>query len=232
MIPWLDTPVRFPPANTALDEPNGLLAAGGDLSVATLLNAYQQGIFPWYEPPDPILWWTPNPRTVLFPEQLHISRSLAKTLRNNPFVITCDQAFTQVMQHCAAPRDYTDNTWISSDMVQAYTRLHQQGSAHSVEAWQNDKLVGGLYGVAIGQVFFGESMFSLVSNASKVAFVHLVQSLQQSGFQIIDCQVASKHLHSLGAIEIDREQFLKILAQATRLPPLSSPWEQLNEPRQ
>lgn len=232
MIPWLDTPVEFPPVEEALQEPNGLLAAGGDLSPHTLLAAYQHGIFPWYQSPDPILWWAPNPRCVVFPERLHVSRSMARLLRKNPWQIRCNTAFSTVMRACAMPRDYTDDTWINENLIAAYTALHHAGYAHSVEVWQHDKLVGGLYGVALGRVFFGESMFSLLSNTSKYAFIHLVRTLQQAEFALIDCQVASNHLHSLGAENISGEQFQQILQQNIPQTPLFSPWEALNhEPR-
>lgn len=230
MIPWLaPETLYFPPVETALEEPNGLLAAGGDLSSARLIAAYSQGIFPWYNENAPILWWSPSPRCVLFPDELHISKSLAKCLRQQHFTVTADQAFADVMRGCAGPRNYTDETWITSAMFQAYCRLHEQGIAHSVEAWQDGKLVGGLYGIALGYVFFGESMFSLASNASKVAFVHLVKALQQAGFTLIDCQVSSSHLQSLGAREISRNDFQAKLKNATKITPLASPWHIINQ---
>lgn len=230
MIRWLDPDhVYFPPVTKALKEPNGLLAAGGNLTVPTLLTAYRNGIFPWYEPPDPILWWSPDPRAVLFPEQLHISHSMQKLLRKAPFTLSCDQAFTDVMHGCAAPRNYTQHTWISNDMIDAYTALHQAGYAHSVEVWQGQQLVGGLYGVAIGCAFFGESMFSKTDNASKFGFIALVQVLQQAGFQLIDCQLASQHLHSLGATNISRADFQLSLHQAVQCQPVFSPWDRLNQ---
>lgn len=232
MIPWLDSPVEFPPINKALQEPNGLLAAGGDLSAETLLTAYHHGIFPWYQSPDPILWWAPNPRFVVFPERVHISSSMKKLLRKNPWQIRCDTAFSAVMRACAMPRDYTDDTWINEELIAGYTALHRKGYAHSVEVWQEDKLIGGLYGVALGRVFFGESMFSLLSNSSKYAFIHLAHTLNRAGFALIDCQVASNHLHSLGAENISGEKFQQLLQQNTQLAPLFSPWDVLNdEPR-
>lgn len=208
---WLETngENQFPDVSLALQEPDGLLAVGGDLCVPRLLNAYRHGIFPWYSDGQPILWWSPDPRSVLFPEHLHISRSLNKTLRKNQFEITLDQAFSEVVQTCAIERK--DGTWITSDMVKAYVALYEHGAAHSVECWQKDKLVGGLYGVALGQVFFGESMFSHMRDASKVAFVHLVQQLQQWNYAFIDCQVKSPHLDSLGAQLIPRDQFISLL---------------------
>lgn len=212
-LPWLsDHSVQFPPVESALEEPDGLLAVGGDLSPARLLAAYQLGIFPWYEDPQPILWWSPNPRAVIQPDKLHISRSLHKTLKKSPFAITFDQAFERVIEHCAELDDKRDGTWIGDDMMDAYTALHQKGWAHSVEAWQGEELVGGLYGIGIGRVFFGESMFSRVSNASKIAFVHLAGQLSQWGFKLIDCQVHSPHIASLGAEMMDRALFTAILA--------------------
>jgi leucyl/phenylalanyl-tRNA--protein transferase len=203
----------FPTVESALIDPDGLLAMGGCLSSSRLINAYQLGIFPWYNPGEPILWWSPNPRLVLFPENLKISRSLAKTIRRDRFKITFDTAFAQVMQYCAAPRSEEMGTWISEEIFHAYTTLHSQGVAHSVEAWLGEELVGGLYGVAMGQVFFGESMFHRESNASKVAFCHLVKQLSEWGYQLIDCQVHTQHLSSLGAEEINRQDFSSLLKQ-------------------
>ena len=203
----------FPPSCEALEDPNGLLAVGGGLSSQRLISAYRRGIFPWYETPQPILWWTPEPRSVLFPSELHISHSLRKTLKKNRFHLDVDQRFAQVMYACATTRRDGVGTWIDEDMIAAYGRLHQQGLAHSVEILDEDgTLVGGLYGVSLGRVFFGESMFSLVSNASKVAFVALVDILLRAGFYLIDCQLESSHLTSLGARSIKRcdfEQYLK-----------------------
>ncbi len=216
---------KFPSVSNALIVPNGLLAVGGCLSPTRLLTAYRAGIFPWFNPGEPILWWSPNPRLVLFPERLHISRSLAKQLRNNGLTITFDQCFERVMQACAAPRRDSSGTWISKEMINAYLRLHQQGMAHSIEAWQGQQLVGGLYGVAIGQIFFGESMFHTVTNASKIVLAHLAQHLQDSNFQLIDCQVRTAHLSSLGAQEIDRKQFVAILKQYCDLPPHPNAWQ-------
>lgn len=213
MIRWLDTtdgPAAFPDPRTALAEPPGLLVAGGDLSVETLLTAYSNGIFPWYEEGQPILWWCPDPRAVLFPDELKISRSLRRSVRRGEFHASCDQAFSDVVEGCTR-RDQGDGTWITNDMSRAYRRLHLLGHAHSIEVWQQDKLVGGLYGIAIGRVFFGESMFSSVSNASKVALVHLVYILKSRGISLIDCQIPSAHLASLGSREISRERFLSDL---------------------
>jgi len=213
---WMDPNdphAPFPPLEVALTEPDGLLALGGDLSVARLLNAYQHGIFPWYSDGQPIMWWSPDPRTVLLPDELKISRSLAKTLRKKPYTITLNNAFADVIEACAAPRNDDEGTWITSEMQQAYCELHHVGHAHSVEAWQGKQLVGGLYGIAIGQVFFGESMFAGANDASKAAFVHLVQHLKQAGFRMIDCQVDSAHLKSLGATQISRALFAEKLSQ-------------------
>lgn len=215
----------FPAIETALTEPDGLLAVGGCLSSQRIINAYQQGIFPWYSPGEPILWWSPNPRLVLFPEQLKISRSLRKTIRKNCFKLTYDYAFPQVMQLCAAPREHQPGTWITEEIYIAYNQLHQQGIAHSFEAWFDDELVGGLYGIAIGQVFFGESMFHKKTDASKVAFCCLVQQLSLWGYQLIDCQVHTGHLTSLGAKEIERADFARLLQQYCPLQPATSAWE-------
>lgn len=202
----------FPPVENALTEPNGLLAVGGDLSPHRLVEAYCKGIFPWFNEDEPIYWWSPDPRMVLFPAELKISRSLRKTLKKDHYQIRVDTQFEQVMQACAAPRQGQAGTWIHPQMVAAYTQLHELGLAHSVETWIDDKLVGGLYGVALGKVFFGESMFSRVTDASKIAFVHLVKQLQCWEFGLIDCQVRTQHLSSLGAREISRSDFGQALA--------------------
>ena len=203
---------NFPPISKALTEPDGLLAVGGCLSAPRLLNAYRQGIFPWYNEGDPILWWSPNQRLVLFPAQLQVSRSLAKRLRQELYTITFDKAFDRVMTSCALPRRGQQGTWIDSQMHAAYNELHRLGYAHSVEAWAGSALVGGLYGIAIGQVFFGESMFHTQTDASKVAFVTLVNHLKLWHYALIDCQVHSQHLVSLGAQTIERCQFAELLA--------------------
>lgn len=211
----------FPDPATALDYPDGLLAAGGNLSVDTLLKAYRQGIFPWYEQGQPILWWSPNPRAVIFPEQIHISKSLAKTLRRGGYRVTTDQAFADVIKACAEPRpEHLDrpgenHTWISTEMIAAYIRLFEAGHAHSVEYWLDDQLCGGLYGLAIGNVFCGESMFSRASNASKIAFSHLAKGLEEAGFVLIDCQIENEHLNSLGAQNMAREDFIATLNAAS-----------------
>jgi len=228
-IPWLSpTHHEFPDPAFALDDPNGLLAVGGDLSPDRILAAYHQGIFPWFNPGDPILWWSPSPRTVIFPSQLHISKSLRKLLRKGRYKVTFDRCFSDVMRACAAPRDYADGTWISEEIIAGYSALHERGIAHSVEVWLGDALVGGLYGMALGKVFFGESMFSKADNASKVGFAHLVRQLLAWDFQLIDCQVANDHLFSLGAIEIPREEFQQMLVNFVHLPaPYSQTWSTL-----
>ena len=212
---WLDArqPEIFPDVSLALQDPDGLLAIGGDLSETRILAAYRQGIFPWYSDNQPILWWSPDPRMVLYPENLHISKSLQKSLRKQNYSITFDNAFEEVVNMCAEPRNYTDDTWITDEMKQAYIRLHQSGHAHSVECWHNQELIGGLYGIAIGKVFFGESMFARKTDVSKIAFVYLTYHLQNWGYQLIDCQVYSKHLSSLGAINISRDDFIKQIRQ-------------------
>ncbi len=197
----------FPPITDALTEPDGLLAVAGDLSVPRLLEAYRNGIFPWYDDSQPILWWSPNPRTVLLPEKVHISRSLRKHMNKKAFNISFDQAFEKVIHQCAAPRPDENGTWLTTEMIAAYLELHKEGHAHSIECWQEDKLVGGLYGVSIGKVFFGESMFSLVPNASKICLVELSKHLKLWGFKLIDCQVESAHLASMGAEQFSREEF-------------------------
>ncbi len=205
----LDRQTPFPPLQQALTEPNGLVAIGGDLSAQRLLAAYQQGIFPWFSPGEPILWWSPDPRMVLFPEKVHISRSLRKVIQQRPFDIRINTAFEQVMAACAATaRPGQQGTWISDEMIKAYSTLHHLGYAHSVEAWQNNILVGGCYGIKIGRMFYGESMFHHVSNASKVAFAHMVQWLNMQQVGMIDCQMRTPLLESFGACEIPRERFI------------------------
>lgn len=208
-----DRPV-FPPPERAARDPNGLLAAGGNLAVATLRDAYRRGIFPWYEAGQPILWWSPDPRAVIFPDRVHVSRSLARELRRGRHRITCDQRFDAVIRACSAPRRTQTGTWILPEMIAAYTALHAAGDAHSVECWMDGELVGGLYGVAVGSVFCGESMFSARPDASKLALVHLARGLAAGGFTLIDCQVGNPHLDSLGAAEVPRRVFLAHLAQA------------------
>jgi len=202
---------RFPDVNKALRDPDGLLAIGGDLAVPRLLDAYRRGIFPWYSAGQPILWWSPNPRCILEPGKLKISRSLRKTLRRQHFRITFNQAYPEVITACAQPRHGAPETWITDAMADAYTMLYEQGHGLSVECWHDDELVGGLYGVVIGRIFFGESMFSSMSDASKVALVYLARELQQRDFRLIDCQIHSRHLQSLGARPIPRDLFINIL---------------------
>lgn len=214
----------FPPPE--LSEEDGLLAVGGDLSEKRLLLAYSMGIFPWYSEGYPILWWSPDPRLVLMPDELKVSRSLRQAIKKGIYTVTMDTAFDAVIRNCAdARRDDNDGTWITEEMIEAYIRLHNAGYAHSIESWHEGGLAGGLYGIAIGGAFFGESMFAKKSNASKVAFVRLVQQLTAWGFAIIDCQVTTPHLISLGAREIPRAEFMKILKQALRMPLKNNNWE-------
>ena len=231
-IPLLQTDSHlFPPIEQALTEPDGLLAAGGDLSVERLLEAYRKGIFPWFEDGQPILWWSPDPRCVVFPADYRPGRSLRKAINRGTFTIKMDTAFREVIEACSAPRSYSEGTWITEDMITAYCRLHHQGYAHSVESWRDGKLVGGLYGVSLGHVFFGESMFSRESNASKVAFAALVEHCHKLQFPLIDCQVTNDHLLSLGAVEIPRSQFKQVLRDNIPDNPPYSPhrgnWHQL-----
>ncbi len=217
MIPWLHADEPFPPVQRASREFNGLLAAGADLSMRRLLMAYRQGIFPWFNPGEPILWWSPDPRMVLFPHEFKLSRSLRKRLAREDYAVRADTVFNQVMRECAAPRAGASGTWISEAMIASYSVLHERGYAHSIETWHRDAdsgsetLVGGLYGVAIGRVFFGESMFSRRSDASKIALAHLVAWLREHDFAVIDCQMNTAHLASLGAREIPREEFSELL---------------------
>jgi leucyl/phenylalanyl-tRNA--protein transferase len=208
LIPWLTEELSFPPVELALQVPNGLLAVGGDLSAARLLAAYRQGVFPWFNPDDPILWWSPDPRMVLIPNEFKTSRSLARILHRHDYIVRFDSAFEQVMRACAAPRTDQQGTWISEKMIAAYVDLHRAGHAHSVETWIDGQLVGGLYGIAIGRMFYGESMFSLASNASKIALAHLARQLDRWEFGMIDCQMNTAHLASLGAREIPRAEFI------------------------
>ena len=213
MITFLDIGMPFPPVEQALLKPSGLLAAGGSLSAHRLLDAYRHGIFPWFNTGEPILWWSPDPRMVLIPEEFKISRSLRKTLRDKRYEVRTDSAFEQVMRACAAPRHEQAGTWIHEDMIAAYTELHQKGVAHSVEIWMDGNLVGGLYGISIGRMFYGESMFSHATNASKIALAHLTAQLQRWGYGMIDCQMSTPHLASLGAREIPRAEFLHRLKE-------------------
>ena len=224
-LPWLSSPqASFPDISLALADPNGLLAAGGGLSPNRLLEAYSRGIFPWFEEGQPVLWWSPDPRMVLFPEDLRVSKSLRKTLNKSLYTVTLDEAFAEVIDCCAQPRGDSPGTWITDEMQTAYTQLFEAGHAHSVEVWREGDLVGGLYGVALGQLFFGESMFSFESNASKIALVKLAKQLQEWNYKLIDCQVSSEHLESLGAIEISREQFRLQLHELLPFPGKAAPW--------
>jgi leucyl/phenylalanyl-tRNA--protein transferase len=213
-LTWLapeDPPERFPPVSQALDEPQGLLAAGGDLSPARLQEAYRRGIFPWFSPGEPVLWWSPDPREVLFPAEMHLSRSLRRTLRRGVFRVTEDTAFGEVIAACAAARGARIGTWISPEMQAAYGELHRLGLAHSIEAWVGEELVGGLYGVRSGRVFCGESMFSRRDDASKVALAWLAGQCAGRGIELIDCQMPSAHLRGLGSRPLPRRQFLEFL---------------------
>lgn len=213
----LDHDTPFPSPELALNEPNGLLAIGGDLSAGRLLDAYHRGIFPWYSKGEPVLWWSPHPRMVLFPEQLRISDSLTKRLKKQDYEIRFDSSFRNVMEACAdTPRQGQAGTWITGDMINGYCDLHKLGLAHSVETWVDGRLAGGLYGVAIGRMFFGESMFHHVRDASKIAFVHLVQHLQQKDFGMIDCQMKTEHLARFGAREIPRPEFIQRLSELVK----------------
>jgi leucyl/phenylalanyl-tRNA--protein transferase len=220
-----DTSLAFPDVSLALREPDGLLAVGGDLTPERILAGYRRGIFPWYGEDQPILWWSPDPRTVLYPDRFRLSKSLRRTLRRGRFGVTLDRAFERVIDACAAPRRGSAGTWITRDMAAAYTQLHSEGHAHSAECWLDDRLVGGLYGVAVGRIFFGESMFSRESDASKVAFAHLVRQLRAWGFALIDCQVHSEHLASLGAEQIPRAAFIRELDRWCAADGIDQAWE-------
>jgi len=218
-------PVDFPDPHQARDVPDGLLAAGGALSAEWLIEAYAVGVFPWFDPEDEyILWWSPSQRAVLIPGQMRITRSLRKRARNGNFKVSTDQAFDRVIAACAGPRRDAQGTWITPDMIEAYSTLHALGYAHSVEIWHEDTLVGGLYGLALGRMFFGESMFSRVPDASKIAFMHLQYALLESGFELIDCQMMNPHLQSLGVAEVPRAQFLEALRQNPRAPSEHNIW--------
>ncbi len=215
---------QFPSPEFALTDPNGLLAVGGDLQPARLLNAYYEGIFPWFNADDPILWWSPDPRAVFVPGTMKISRSLLKYLRKKTWRYSINQAFTEVVQGCAAPRSSQDGTWITPEIQNAYIKLHELGQAHSVEVWQDDELIGGLYGLAIGQVFCGESMFHTHTNASKAAMLFLHQHLLKQGFKLIDAQVMNPHLASLGATALKRKDFLNLLKRFRDLSVAPNTW--------
>jgi len=225
MIPWLHPGEPFPPVTAALAEPNGLLAAGGDLSVEQLSDAYRHGIFPWFNPGQPTLWWSPDPRMVLFPRELKVTRSLAKVLRNRDYEVRADTSFCAVMQACAGPRPDQAGTWISDEMIAAYGALHARGIAHSIETWIGGELAGGLYGVALGRMFYGESMFTRVRDASKIALVHLVRQLARWQFGMLDCQMHTAHLATLGAREIPRADFMRKLGELVNYPAVPGRWK-------
>ncbi len=215
--------IVFPPPELAAD--GGVLAVGGDLSPRRLVEAYRNGIFPWYSDDDPIIWWSPDPRYVLFPDELKVSRSMRQVMKRNSFTITFDRNFRGVIEACRSRRRrHEKGTWITDDMLEAYSELHELGLAHSVEAWKDDQLAGGLYGVSLGGCFFGESMFAAVSNSSKAAFVTLVKELHSRGFTLIDCQVHTAHLESLGARAIPRAEFMRLLSESLKLPTLRGNW--------
>ena len=224
MIPWLRTTDPFPSPRRALRKPNGLLAAGADLAVPRLLDAYRHGIFPWYSPGEPVLWWSPDPRMVLVPARIGVSRSLRKRIKRREYEVRTDTAFEAVMRACAKPRPDQQGTWISEEMIEAYVALHKAGYAHSVETWGSDALVGGLYGVAIGRVFFGESMFARRTDASKVALARLARQLERWSFGLIDCQMSTPHLASLGAQEIARADFMRAVEELVNYPSHTGTW--------
>lgn len=224
MLAWLERGDPFPPIERALKNPNGLLAAGADLSIERLLEAYRRGVFPWYSNGQPPLWWSPDPRMVLFCAELKVPRSLAKSIRNKGYEVRIDTAFPEVLKGCAQPRRNEPGTWLGADMRVAYARLHQEGYAHSFETWRQGELVGGLYGVALGRMFYGESMFSSATDASKVALVELVSFLKTRDYPLIDCQMYTPLLESLGAREIPRREFLRALASLVNYPEPPSKW--------
>lgn len=226
MIPWLERDDPFPPAGKALSRPNGLLCAGADLSPERLLDAYRRGIFPWFSAGEPILWWSPDPRMVLYPAEVKVSRSLARTLRRGHYEVRLDTVFPAVIRACSLPRHGQDGTWITPQMQEAYCRLHALGHAHCVETWVGGELAGGLYGVAIGHAFYGESMFSRAADASKIALVHLARYLERLGFAVIDCQMKTAHLASLGAREIRRCDLVRGLETWTTEGPGPGKWPQ------
>lgn len=224
MIPWLETDDPFPPLTQALREPNGLLAAGGTLDAGRLVDAYRSGIFPWYGEDQPVLWWSPDPRMVLFPEEFRLPRSLAKRMRRGDHEIRIDTAFETVMRACAAPRGDGAGTWITGEMINAYCTLHRMGHAHSVETWIDGELAGGLYGIALGRMFYGESMFTRVADASKIALAWLVHRLEHRQFGMIDCQMNTAHLARFGAREIPRDDFSRRLAELVNCPAPADVW--------
>ncbi len=224
MLRWLKQDEPFPPVETALAEPNGLLCAGLDLSPERILDAYRHGIFPWFNPGEPVLWWSPDPRMVLVPGEVKVARSLGQRMRRGGHEIRVDSCFREVMLACAAPREGQSGTWISRPMLDAYTRLHELGYAHSVETWMDGELAGGLYGMAIGRMFYGESMFSRRTDASKLALVHLCRQLDAWGFGLIDCQMETAHLASMGARPIPRQDFIREMKRLLELASVPVPW--------
>ena len=224
VIPLLGPSDPFPPVDQAMDEPNGLLAAGGGLGVARLMDAYARGIFPWFSEGDPVLWWCPDPRMVLPTHAVHVSRSLRRRLRRPDYEVTMDRAFGEVLQACAAPRRDEPGTWLVPSMIRAYQRLHDAGVAHSIEVWIDGKLAGGLYGVALGRMFFGESMFSHRTDGSKLAVVALAAQLARWQFPLIDCQMETSHLTTLGAHNMSRREFGWILERLVKQSPVLAPW--------
>ncbi len=230
MIPWLESSDPFPPLERALTEPDGLLAAGADLTPARLLTAYRSGIFPWYSAGQPVLWWSPDPRMALFPDEFRMPRSLVKRLRRRDYEIRIDTAFETVMHACAAPRNDGAGTWITPQMIAAYCELHRLGHAHSVETWINGELAGGLYGIALGRMFYGESMFARAPDASKIALAHLVRRLECRQFGMIDCQMNTAHLARFGAREIPRREFSQRLAELVNYPRTDDTWRFGGEP--
>ena len=225
MIPWIASAYDFPSVDTARVEPNGLLCTGADLEPETIIAAYSRGIFPWFSDDQPILWWSPDPRMVLFPDEFKISKSLAKTVNRNVFDIRFDSAFADVISACSEPRSKNGGTWIVPEMRAAYAALHTIGVAHSIESWRDGKLVGGLYGLTLGRMFFGESMFARETDASKVALVALVEKLRRDGFELIDCQQETRHLASFGARPIPRHEFVQRLQELIDLNQSNSAWQ-------
>ncbi len=224
MVPWIESALDFPSVNTALAEPNGLLCVGADLAPQTIIAAYSRGIFPWFSDHQPILWWSPDPRMVLFPAEFKVSKSLAKTINRKLFEIRFDSAFAEVISACSEPRQQGGGTWIVPEMQVAYAQLHTLGVAHSIESWRDGKLVGGLYGLALGRMFFGESMFARETDASKVALVALVDKLKRDGFELIDCQQETGHLASFGARPIARDNFVQRLKELINSNQINSAW--------
>lgn len=230
MIPWLTGETPFPPVHSALIEPNGLLAAGQELSPERVIEAYRQGVFPWFNPGEPVLWWSPDPRMILRPAEFKLSRSLRQRIKRGGYEIRVDRCFSRVMQYCAEPRDGQQGSWIGQAMRDVYFRLHQLGYAHSIETWMDGELAGGLYGIAIGRMFYGESMFSRRTDASKLALAHLCQRLDECGYALIDCQMETAHLASLGAYPISRATFIREVQGLVNLQPVENPFMSMLKP--